>query len=436
MRTYRFLTAAVVTLAFLVLAASSAAAQSTEEFSVNGLKVILKTNPANDVISACLYLRGGVFNISDSTQGIEPLMYDSAVKGSKKYPKEKLFKILDQTAASITNNSTRDYSVVSLRCLKRQFDEMWDVFADIVMNPAFNEEDVKLVRNTTLVNIRQRKDNPDSYLRELSNEQFYQGHVYRLDPDGVESSVSAISVEQMKNHLREHFQTSKLLLVVVGNTTKEDLTRKLEATFGKLPKGEYSAPVIPPIQHSSADLKIVEQQLPTNYIRGSFSVPGQSDPDYYAMRVAISVLGDRLFEEVRTKRNLSYAPRAGIGDQMVNRAFIYVTTVQPDTTIKVMFAELKKLQTEPLSEKMLKDRVALLLTGYYMENETNSNQAGFLGHCEIVGKGWKTAESFMENIKRVTAADIQRVANKYFRNIQMVVIGDPKVIDKKIFTSM
>ena len=265
---------------------------------------------------------------------------------------------------------------------------------------------------------------------------FFQGHAYRLNPDGIESSVSAISVEQMKNHLRENLETSKLLMVVVGNTTKEELTAKLKATFGKLPQGEYTAPVIPPVQHSSAALKVVEQKMPTNYIRGIFSAPNQADPEYYAMRVAINVLHYRLFEEVRTKRNLSYAPSSGMANEMVNRASIYVTTVQPDTTIKVMFAELKKLQTKPLSAKVLKDRVALFLTEYYTGNETNSAQAEFLASCELIGKGWKTGESFIEHIKRVTAADIQQVANKYFRNIQMVVIGDPKVIDTKIFTSM
>jgi zinc protease len=436
MRTYRFLTAAVVCLTFLMLAASSAAAQTPEEFSVNGLKVILKTNPANDIISAQLYLRGGVFNLTDSTQGIEPLIFDIAEKGSKKYPKEALFKILDRTAASISNSSTHDYSSISLRCLKRHFDELWDVFADVVMNPAFNEEDVKLVRNTMLVNIRQRKDNPDNYLRELSNDVFYQGHVYRMNPDGIESSVSAISIEQMKNYLRENMTTSKLLLVVVGNMTKAELTGKLEKTFGKLPRGTYAAPVIPLVQHSSASLKVEEKKMPTNYIRGTFSAPNQTDPDYYAMRVAINVLRYRLFEEVRTKRNLSYAPSAGMGNEMVNRAFIYVTAVQADTTIKVMFTELKKLQTEPLTDKMLKDRVAMFLTEYYTDNETNSAQADFLADCELLGNGWKTADSFMQRIRSVTAADIQRVANKYFHNLQMVVIGDPKVIDTKVFTAM
>ena len=436
MRTYRILTLAVVFLVLLVLCTFNAVAQSPEEFSVNGLKVVLKTNPTNDIISAQLYLRGGVFNINDSTQGIEPLIFGIAEKGSKKYPKEKLFQILDRTAASITHSSTHDYSSISLRCLKHQFDELWDVFADVVMNPAFNEEDVNLVRKTMLVNIRQRKDNPDSYLRELSNDLFYRGHAYRLNPDGVESSVSSIRVEQMKSHLSEHLKTSKLLLVVVGNISKNVLAEKVKTSFGLLPRGDYSVPMIPLVQHSSAAVKVVEKQMPTNYIRGSFSVPNQADPDYYAMRVAINILGYRLFEEVRTKRNLSYAPNSRMGNELVNQAFIYVTTVQPDTTIKVMFAEMKKLQTELISAKVLKDRIALFLTDYYMGNETNSAQGEFLANCEIVGKGWKTAESFIENIRHITAADIQRVANKYFRNLQMVVIGDPKLIDKTIFTSM
>jgi zinc protease len=268
------------------------------------------------------------------------------------------------------------------------------------------------------------------------DEVFYKGHPYRLDPSGVESSITAITVAQMRQHLGENLKTSKLLLVVVGNVTKADLMKKVEATFGKLPAGDYKPGVPPPALQTIPTLKVVEKELPTNYIQGAFSAPKQADPDYSPMMVAMDILQWRLFEEVRTKRNLSYAPAAGFENQLANRGFIYVTAVKPDTTIKVMLGELKKLQTEPVSAKDLKNRIALFLTGYYTRNETNASQASFLATNEISGLGWQAGDKFIERIKNVTAADVMRVANKYFHNLQFVVIGNPKLIDEKVFTSL
>jgi zinc protease len=436
MRKHWILTAVVAWFSLLFLASAQETPKSAEEFSVNGLKVILKTNPANDIVSVQLYLRGGVTNLIESTQGIEPLLFGAMAKGSKKYPKEALNKILDRTGGAINNYSTRDFSVLSLRFLKRNLDELWDVCADVVMNPALQSEDVELVRKNMLVGIRQRMDNPDGQLNELADEVFYKGHPYHLDASGVESSVSAITIDQMRKHLDENLKTSKLLLVVVGNVTRADLMKKVEATFGRLPVGDYKPTALPPARHNIASLKVVEKQLPTNYIEGIFSAPNQSDPDFYAMRVTMDILQWRLFEEVRTKRNLSYAPAAGYDNLMSNRGFIYVTTVKPDTTIKVMLGELKKLQSVPVTAKDLKNRIALFLTNYYLRNETNASLGSFLASYELCGLGWHVGDKFIENIKKVTADDVKRVANKYFHNLQFVVIGNPKLIDEKVLTSM
>jgi zinc protease len=408
----------------------------TEEFWVNGLKVIFKPNPANEIVSVQLYLRGGSLNLDESTQGIEPLIFESAQKGTKRYPKEKLNDILDKTASSISYFSNRDYTILSLGCIKRYFDETWDVFTDIILNPAFDSAEVELAREKMLVDIRQRRDSPDTYLGEIANEIFFEGHPYRLNPQGVEASVSSITIDRMKNYLNDNLETSKLLLVVVGNVDKRDLKKKVEDTFGKLPKGDYK-PVYPKkVQHSAPDMKIIERDLPTNYIIGYFSAPGLREPDYYSMTMAIDILRWRVWEEVRTKRNLSYAPSAFYSTELANRAAIYVTAVDPDTTIKVMLAELKKMQTEPVSEKDLKDRIAMYITRYYLRNETNAAQAQFLAQFELSGLGWQESEKFVENLRKVTAEDVQRVANQYFRNIQFAVLGNPELIDEKLFTSM
>ena len=179
----------------------------------------------------------------------------------------------------------------------------------------------------------------------------------------------------------------------------------------------------------------MERELPTNYITGRFAAPGPDDPDFYPMTVAMNILGTRVWEEVRTKRNLSYAPGAGFSNQFANYGVLYVTAVQPDTTIKVMLAEVKKLQQEPVSASDLHDRITIFLTQYNLRNETNAAQAQFLAFSELSGQGWQAAEKFIANVRKVTADDVRRVANKYIHNFQFVILGNPKLIEAKTFTA-
>jgi zinc protease len=424
--------------AFIALAslAPLRALALTEEFTVNGLKVILKQNPGSEVVAASLYIRGGVFNLTSATAGLEPLLFDVAVKGTKKYPKEVLNADLARMGTQINGNASKDYSSVNLRCIKPNFDTSWDIFADVLLNPTLDPKEVELSRAQALTALSQRRDNPDSYLRDIGDSLFYAGHPYALDPSGTEETVSKISIDQMRQYLKDNLVTSKLLLVVVGDIVKADLQKKVSDSFGGLAIGDFATQFPSTVTHGAASLDVVAQQLPTNYILGYFSAPSIRDADYYPVSMAMSILQQREFEEVRTKRNLSYAPSASYQNQFANCANIYVTAVKPDTTIKVMLGEVKRLQTEPISAKELRDKITVFLTSYYLQNETNAAQASFLARYELAGLGWQASEKFVDNMKKVTPEDVERVAQKYMKDIQFVVIGDPAKIDRKLFTSM
>jgi zinc protease len=406
-----------------------------EEFTVNGLKVILKKNPANAIIATHLYIRGGVLNLTPETAGLEPLLFDAATKGTAKYPKEKINAELSRMGTQIFGEARHDYSVVSMRCVKAYFDRAWDIFADIIFHPALEAQEVELAREQLVAALRQREDHPDSYLELLGGARFYKGHPYALEPEGTAESVGKITIEQMRQYLRENLITSKLLLVVVGNVEKTDLQNKVAKTFGQLPAGNYKPQYPAMVKHVNVSVQIEALPLPTNYIAGYFAAPGLRDADYYAMRTAVAILQDRVFEEVRTKRNLSYAPEARLEDMFANCGKLYVTTVAPDTTIKLMLAEVKRLQNRLLDATGLRERINLLLTSYYLENETNASQAAFLARFELAGLGWRASEKFVKNRQKVTPDQVMRAAQKYMNNFQFVIIGDPAKIDQKLFMS-
>jgi len=429
------MTARFVFLALLLAFISPARAGNVEEFTVNGLKVILKKNTANQVVVAQLYIRGGVMNLTPELAGIEPLLFDAAKQGTAKYPKEKINAELARMGTQIGNDVTRDYSVIQMRCVKTYFDLSWDIFSEVILNPALDPQEIELSREQLLNALRQRQDNPDSYLEWLGEAQFYKNHPYALDPLGTEESVSKITIAQMRQYLKDNLLTSKLLLVIVGNVDKTELQNKVASAFGQLPIGNYKPQSPRLVKHQRAGVHTEAQQLPTNYIGGYFAAPSLRDKDYFAMRTAVAILNERIFEEVRTKRNLSYAPSAELEDLFANYGKLYVTTVSPDTTIKVMLQEVRRVQNRLLHAGALGGRINLANTSYYLENETNLAQATFLGRFELSGAGWKASAKFVKNRLKVTPEQIMEAALRYMNNIQFVVIGDPASIDEKVFTS-
>ncbi len=229
-------------------------AGNVEEFTVNGLKVILKKNPANAIVATHLYIRGGALNLTPETAGLEPLLFEVAAKGTAKYPKETLNAELARMGTQIGGNAERDYSVMLMRCVKTHFERSWDIFADVVLNPTLDPQEVELAREQLIAAIRQRGDHPDSYLELIGDTRFYEGHPYAVDPVGTQASVSKITAGQMRQYLRDNLLTSKLLLVVVGNIEKADLQNKVAAAFGQLPVGSYKPQFPAAVKHGSGNV--------------------------------------------------------------------------------------------------------------------------------------------------------------------------------------
>ena len=151
------------------------------------------------------------------------------------------------------------------------------------------------------------------------------------------------------------------------------------------------------------------------------------------MRVAAAILHDRVYEEVRVKRNLSYAPDAFLRSQGANIGGIYVSAVDANQSVQLMLDEIGKLQRELIDSEDVRPIVAQYLTNYYLGQETNSAQAGDLAQAELIGGGWHNAVDFIDHLRAVTPADVQRVARKYMRNLRFVVLGDPKAVNVSIF---
>jgi zinc protease len=319
--------------------------------------------------------------------------------------------------------------------VRQHWNEAWDLFAEAVLHPTFPASEVELVRAQLVDGLKRIPDDPDTYLTYLADSSLYAGHAYAVRPGGTPASVGAITRDALERWHQQRFTKENLLLVVVGNVSRADLTRKIESTFGRLPASGGTAVRASRLAAVTPDVMVVKRELPTNYITGYFAAPPLSDPDYPALRVATDILSDRLFEEVRTKRNLTYAVGAGLSNRAANRGSLYVTAVEPDTTLKVIFSQVRRLQTEPIPQSTLAENVNTFLTEFWMDQQTNMGQAQQLGSLELLGGGWENLARFVDAVRRVTPSDVERVAKRYMQHARFAVIGDPSKIDRQLFTS-
>ena len=404
-----------------------------DEFEVNGLKVLLKRRPGSQTVVAALFMRGGSRNINEKNAGVEALMLDVATEASSNYPRERFRREISSTGTQISSGINYDYSALTLGTTRRFFDRSWNLFVDSALRPSFALDDFQRVKNRMIVSVSDDEDTPDSFIELLQSHVIYAGHPYLNDPRGTAESLRALTIDDVKKFHQDMMQTSRLLLVVVGDIDQQMLRAKVDAAFGKLPKGNYQPPPIAQLSFAEPTVAITPREIPTNYVQGIFTAPQMTSPDIYAMRIASSILQTRVFVEVRVRRNLSYAPDAFLRTQGASIGGISVTAVDANQAVKVMLEEITKLQQQPVSQDELKGTVQQFLTRYYMGQETNAAQAGELAQYELVGANWRNSFEVIDKLRSVTPEDVQRVSQKYMRNIQFIVLGNPKSIDRAVF---
>ena len=401
---------------------------ATEAFDVDGLRVIVRRNTANDVVAANLYLLGGTRQLTPATQGMEALLLAASEQGTRRYSREALRRAMARTGSTITIDPGEDWTLVSLRTIRAELDSSWALLAERVMAPRLDGPGVEIARAQLLGAARQRLASPDAHVAHVADSIALAGHPYALVPEGTEGSLAALSPAQLRAYHASQVVRSRMLLVVVGNVTRADVESLVGRTLAQLPRGDYTwAP--PPALPANAGVTIVPRALPTNYILGYYAGPAATSRDYAALRVASAVLAGSLFAEIRGRHNLTYAVDAPFIERALATGGVYVTTVAPDTTLALMRGELELLRTETLAEEPLKRLVQRFITDYFLRNETNADQASFLARAQLYEGDYRVADAFVESLRSVTAEDVQRVARQYMREFRFVYLGDAAAVD-------
>ncbi len=418
----------------MLLAVAVALSTLTSSFDVSGVQVILRQSTANNVVAANLYLLGGARQINQSNAGIESLLLEVSDRGTSKYPRATLRRKMSALGSEIVTEPSDDWTMFGIRATTEVLDSTWAIFADRLMEPTLNPVDVALIKTQFLSGIHQRRDDPDALAEFLADSIAFSGHPYGIPVSGTEASISAIDTQALKAYHDSQIVKSRMLLVVVGNVDRAHVEKLVRSTLAQLPAGNYKWTAPPRLPERPAALVVESRMLPTNYLVGYYSGPLANSDDYQALRIATSVLTGRLFAEIRTRENLTYDVHAPFVDRAASAGGLYVSTVSPDTTLKLMRSAVTELQRGLLDRDGLERLEQQFLTEYFLDNETNGAQADFLARSQLYRGDYREAEKFVDELKSVTPEAVRRVAQRYMKGIRFAYVGDPSKLKRDLIS--
>lgn len=416
----------------MLLAVALAVTSLTTSFDVGGVKVILRKNPANNVVAANLYLLGGSRQITPQTAGIEPFLLDVSDRGTRGYPKSVLRRKMSRLGSEIIVSPNVDWTMIGLRSSREVFDSTWAILADRVMRPALDSAELEVARAQFLLGIGQRRDDPDALAEHLADSIAFGAHPYATPVTGNAASIRNITAGTLRRYHASQVVTSRMLLVVVGNVDSAHLARLVRGTLARLPRGDYRWEVPAALPQGQSGVVVEARQLPTNYIRGYYAGPLANTEDYQVLRIATAVLTGRMFAEIRTRQNLTYDVHAPFLDRGATAGGLYVSTVSPDKTLRLMRAAISELQTELLDPRGLERLEQQFITEFFLDNETNAAQADLLARAQLYQGDYRAVDRFVEQLRRISPEAVRRVARKYMRGIRFAYVGDPARLDQSL----
>jgi zinc protease len=405
--------------------------------TVAGVAVIVQRIPGAAFAAGNLYIRGGTRNWTATNAGIEDVALKVAASGGTASLEKAAFaRRLAALGASLDSDARNDFGALRIKAPREAWDDAFALLVDALSHPALPASEIELVRTQLLAQLHHEQEDPDGQLWTLERGQIFAGHPYQNRSTGTVESVTALKAEDLAAHLEKLRETSRFVFVATGDLDPAHVFAKVKATLGTLRPGRYVDTPLGPLAWGAPGLVTQKRAIPTNYIQAAFHAPRWNEPDRVAGLVAAQALSWRLWQEVRTKRNLTYSVNAYINDAFVHPfGVLYVTATDPNATMRVMLDEVKRLKDEPIGDKELAGYKSVFLTGYHEGHETPDGIAGALGDAQLYGGDWRIARALPEELRAVTAKDIQAFAQKHMVRLQAAVVGDPAKVDAKLFTS-
>ncbi len=408
----------------------------------NGLDVWMVRQAELPIVSMNLVLNsGGTLDPNDKS-GVSSFTATMLNQGTKNRSAIDIANGLQSIGASVGAGAGWDSTNVSMQTLTKNLDQALDIFADIVVNPAFPKDELETARKRALVGFIQRRSNPTAVSDVVYNRVLYGDQPYGRQLSGDEKSVKILTRDDLVNFYTANYRPNNATLIVVGDVDKKTLLPKLEKSFGSWKAGDVKASAMMDKEEMIAKPGIYLVDKP-GAAQSSVSI-GQvgvdrSSPDFFPLQVMNSILGGsgsaRLFMNLREDKGYTYGAYSRFSYRRGAGPFAASAEIQTGSTKEAVIEFLKELNgirgAIPVSAQELETNKQSLIRRFPSSFETVGQISGQLSNLVTYDLPDSYFNDYISKVNAVTLQDVNRVANKYLTPDKMaiVIVGDRKVIE-------
>lgn len=415
-----------------------------ERFTLaNGMVVYLMSDRELPLVNVTAYVGTGSIYEPAEKSGLAGIMAavmrSGGIAGSTP---ERLDAELEFMASAVECSIGADLGNASFSTLRKNFDRTLELFAGVLMKPAFDQARFELAIKKSIEALRRQNDDPKGVADRELRRTIYAGNPLGRYP--TPASVRAVSRNDLVAFHSKYYHPDNIILAVSGDITRGELEEKLSAVFGSWSKAAVELPKIPwPDLTMKPEMLVVRKEIDQSVIRMGHIGITKDNPDLYAIRVMDYILGgngfnSRLMTEVRTNEGLAYhvASYFDIGRKFPGIFLAETETKSGSTarTIDLMLGLMTVMTQQPVTEQELKLAKESMINSFvfgFTKPDMIVNQRARL---EYYGYPGEYLERYRDNIARVTRDDVLRVAKEYLHPDRLikVVVGNEEKFDKPL----
>jgi len=402
------------------------------------LKVVLFEEKRLPLVSFRLaFLSGDAADPKDCI-GLTSAVASMLTEGTENYSSRELAEKVERLGASLSANSSDDFTIISASALSPYTSDILDLLAEVVFRPTFPSNELDLYKRNTIENLKFQRSQPNFLANEQVARLLYGTHPYsRIAPTAPE--IEKLSREDLIEFHGRSLVPNNAILIVVGDAEREDLIVQIEDRFKKWQKGsvpnDWSAGTP---QRDRTTLTIVDRpgSAQSNIVMANLAFE-RSSPDYYAAIVMNQILGagasSRVFMNLREEKGYTYGAYTRFDSKRSAGDFEATAEVRTQVTgdsLREFFYELNRIRDQRVSDEEIQDAKNFLTGVFPIRAETQEGLTNLIVNQQLFGLPDDYLQSYRDKINAVSAADVMETARKYVEPDRMaiVIVGDGEAI--------
>lgn len=419
----RFLPTLMALIIFFAVASAQQLQIKTHTLK-NGMKIIVEEDHSIPNVALYIFYRIGSRNERPGTTGLSHFFEHMMFNGAKKYGPKQFDVVMEANGGSNNAYTSRDLTVYQDWFPRTALELIFDLEADRIADLSF---DPKVIESERGVVASERRTSVDANNFGILSEQLfataYTAHPYQWPVVGWMVDIENWKLEDLKRHFEMGYSPSNATMVVSGDVRPEEIIRLAEKYIEPIQSHTPPPPVTTREPEQLGERRVTVKkfaQLPLVMI--GYHTVDAKNPDYYALQVLQTILfsgqSSRMYQRLVDKDQIALFVSGGLGPSFDQTLFNITAqpklNTQPETVEKAIYEEFDKVKTQAVTDQELEKAKNILLANFYRSLKTISGKANTLGNYEVFFGDYRKLFSAAEDYARVTKADLQRVAQKYF----------------------